>query len=100
MTTKHPTHRRKESTSRNLLPHLHLARAVSANPMAKMTARIAITDRYKWWQCITVRELKWRKNVYLWSSHRGTEETNLTTNHEVVGSIPGLTQWVKDQVLL
>ena len=22
--------------------------------------------------------------------------TNLTKNHEVVGSIPGLTQWVKD----
>ena len=22
--------------------------------------------------------------------------TNLTRNHEVVGSIPGLTQWVKD----
>ena len=27
-------------------------------------------------------------------------ETNLTRNHEVVGSIPGLTQWVKDPVLL
>ena len=34
-----------------------------------------------------------------WSSHCGTAETNLTSNHEVVGSIPGLTQWVKDLAL-
>ena len=26
--------------------------------------------------------------------------TNLTRNHEVDGSIPGLTQWVKAQALL
>ena len=34
------------------------------------------------------------------SSHHGAAETNPTRNHEVVGSIPGLTQWVKDPVLL
>ena len=35
----------------------------------------------------------------LGSSWRGISEMNLTRNHEVVGSIPGLTQWVKDPAL-
>ena len=35
----------------------------------------------------------------LWSSHRGTTETNPTRNHEVAGLIPCLAQWVKDPVL-
>ena len=33
------------------------------------------------------------------SSHYGSVVTNLTSIHEDVGLIPGLTQWVKDPVL-
>ena len=36
---------------------------------------------------------------WLWSSHCGTVETNLTSNYEVAGSSPGLTQWIKDLAL-
>ena len=31
----------------------------------------------------------------LGSSHHGAAEMNLTRNHKVVGSIPGLDQWVE-----
>ena len=33
------------------------------------------------------------------SSRCGTVKTDLTRNHKVVGSIPGLTPWIKDPVL-
>ena len=33
------------------------------------------------------------------SSRCSAAEMNLTRNHEVVGSIPGLTQWAKDLML-
>ena len=47
-----------------------------------------------------------QKSVKFWgpdarkgSSHHGSVETNLTSTHEDVGSIPELTSWVKDSVL-
>ena len=40
------------------------------------------------------------KMACVWSFHCGAAEMNLTRNHEVVGSIPGLTQWwIKDLAL-
>ena len=41
-----------------------------------------------------------KKKYKVRSSHRGAAEMNLTGNHEVVGSITGLAQWVKDLALL
>ena len=40
-----------------------------------------------------------KNKVFSKSIHCGAAETNLTSNHEVAGSIPGLAQWVKDLVL-
>ena len=40
------------------------------------------------------------KSAASWSSLVAQLLTNPTRNHEVLGSIPGLTQWVKDLALL
>ena len=37
--------------------------------------------------------------LHVGSSHRGSAATILTSIHEDMGSIPGLTQWVKDLAL-
>ena len=39
---------------------------------------------------------QWVKDLVLLEFRRGAVEMNPTRNHEVVGSIPGLSQWVKD----
>ena len=43
---------------------------------------------------LALLERQWR------SSCRGAAEANPTRNHEVLGLIPGLAQWIKDLVLL
>ena len=41
----------------------------------------------------------WLKTAQIWSSCPSAVEKNLTRNHEVAGSIPGLAQWAKDLAL-
>jgi len=40
------------------------------------------------------------KKEFSWSSYCGLAEMNLTSIYEDAGSVLGLTQWSKDQVLL
>ena len=47
----------------------------------------------------TVKRIKINKKSKFRSSRRGALITNPTRNHEVVGSIPGLAQWVGDPAL-
>ena len=48
------------------------------------------------WMCF----LKQCKRPLILRASSGTVETNPTRNHVVLGSIPGLAQWVKDLALL
>ena len=47
---------------------------------------------------LEVAMLKKQKNKKRRSSRRGVVEMNPTRHHEVLGSIPGLAQWVEDLV--
>ena len=53
----------------------------------------------KYWQIESKIQILYYKESSQ-SSHGGAGETNLTRNHEVMGLILGLTQWVEDPALL
>ena len=68
-------------------------------PVATLTlACPSLTNRKPSANCLTNYTVSlpnsFSKGTKFWSSHHGTAETNLTRNDEVVGSIPGLAQWV------
>ena len=48
------------------------------------------------------KQCKLKKNTHFlfWSSCLCAVEMNPTRNHEIVGSVPSLAQWVKDLELL
>ena len=59
-----------------------------------------LSNSFKMLEAKTAKIIRRHRHISNYrSSHCGTAETNLTGNCEVVGSIPGLAQWVKDPVL-
>ena len=71
---------------------------------AVQTAKPALLSRDTLLKVFTDRSLEVHVKTFIQKNQRssrcGAVETNPTRNHEVVGAIPGLTQWVKEPAWL
>ena len=60
-------------------------------------AKLCGQERWHLTECDQYAEML--LNLFFWSSCCGAVKMNPTSNHEVVGSIPGLAQWAEDPAL-
>ena len=79
-----------------ILSDINHSNIFSDPPLRVMTIKTKINK----WDLVKLKSFCTAKETLKRSSHCGAAEMSLTSNHEVIGSIPGLIQWVKDPVLL